>query len=49
MSRESKFTRLGFTCFRLISIADPGVDEASFAPIELMGTRNRMGVFMRAR
>ncbi len=46
MSRDVKFTRLGFTCFRLIPVADP---ESPYAPIELMGTRNRMGIFMLAR
>jgi hypothetical protein len=46
MARDEKFTRLGFTCFRLIPVADP---ETPFAPIELMGTRSRMGIFMLPR
>jgi len=49
MSRDAKFTRLGFTCFRLIPVADAEGNESPFAPIELMGTRSRMGVFMLAR
>jgi hypothetical protein len=47
--RDPRFTRLGFTCFRLVAIDDPQPDEQPFAPIELMTTMNAMGAFMRPR
>lgn len=45
-ARDPRFTRFGFTCFRLIPITDGDPDEAPFAPIELMTTMNAMGAFM---
>lgn len=44
--RAPRFTRLGFTCFRLVAISNPDPDELPFAPIELMTTMNAMGAFM---
>ena len=43
------FTRLGFTCFRIVAIDDAGPDEPAYEPIELISTRNAMGAFMRLR
>ena len=43
---DPRFTRWGFTCFRLIPVDDPDPSEGSFAPIELMSTMNAMGAFM---
>lgn len=48
-TRDPRFTRLSFTCFRLVAIDDPEPGELPFTPIELMTTMNTMGAFMRAR
>jgi hypothetical protein len=45
--RDPRFTRLGFTCFRLVPISNPEPDEPRFAQVELMTTLNAMGAFMR--
>lgn len=46
---DPRFTRYGFTCFRLIPIDAPDPGEDAYAPIELMSTMNTMGAFMRLR
>lgn len=46
---DPRFTRYGFTCFRLIPIGLLDAEEAEFAPIELMSTMNAMGAFMRLK
>lgn len=43
---DPRFTRFGFTCFRLIPVDDPDPDARAFAPMELMTTMNAMGAFM---
>jgi len=48
-ARDPRFTRLGFTCFRLVAIADPEPGEAPFEQVELIATMNTMGAFMRLR
>lgn len=45
-ARDPRFTRLSFTCFRLVPIGDPEPGELPFATIELMATMNAMGAFM---
>ena len=47
--RDPRFTRLGFTCFRLEAITDREPDDPAFAPIELLTTMNTMGAFMLLR
>ncbi|MBA3453344.1 MAG: hypothetical protein H0T42_09660 [Deltaproteobacteria bacterium] len=46
---DPRFTRFGFTCFRLVPIDDPDPDERPFTPMELMSTMNAMGAFMMLR
>ena len=46
---DPRFTRLGFTCFRLIPIGQLEPEDGAFAPIELMSTMNAMGAFMLLR
>ena len=48
-ARDPRFTRLGFTCFRLVAIDDPEPGEAPYEQVELISTRNTMGAFMRLR
>ncbi|MDB4963608.1 MAG: hypothetical protein JWP01_3607 [Myxococcales bacterium] len=47
--RDPSIQRLSFTCFRLVAIVDREPDDPAFEAIELMATRNVMGVFMRVR
>jgi hypothetical protein len=46
---DPRFTRYGFTCFRLIPVDAPDPGEEAYAPIELMSTMNTMGAFMRLK
>lgn len=46
---DPRFTRHGFTCFRLIPIGHLDAEDGAFAPIELMSTMNAMGAFMLLR
>ncbi len=46
---DPRFTRLGFTCFRMIPIGHLDAEDREFAPIELMSTMNAMGAFMMLR
>ena len=46
---DPRFTRYGFTCFRLIPIGQFDAEDGAFAPIELMSTMNAMGAFMLLR
>jgi len=48
-TRDPRFTRIGFTCFRLVAIPDPDPGEGPFETIELITTTNTMGAFMRLR
>ncbi len=45
------FTALGFSCFRLVPIPadEREPDEGAFDTVELCGTMNAMGAFMRPR
>jgi hypothetical protein len=45
-ARDPSVETLGFTCFRLVPIRDPGPDEGPFETIQLTATSNAMGAFV---
>ena len=42
--RDASITALGFTCYRL-EWSGGGPDEPDFVPVQMIQTRNAMGVF----